>query len=128
MVIVNDIKMADSIVSDEQWIDLELLSGYLENLGTDTLRQMMDLYVEQSKHYLNDISAALAEDDQSLWQEHCHKMKGAAASAGLVVVHALLVDIEKSTEPQAVKQNLLKQLQDDNIQSIAAFNGWLATV
>ena len=114
-------------MNDEQWIDVELLSGYLENLGTDTLRQMMDLYIEQSKNYLNDIAAALAADDQSLWQEHCHKMKGAAASAGLVVVHALLVDIEKSTESQSVKQNFFKQLQDDNVQSIAAFNGWLAT-
>lgn len=108
-------------------VDIELLKGYLENLGQDTLQQMISLYVNQSEIYLQDISQALKNDDQKLWQEHCHKMKGAAGSAGLTSVHAKLVLMEKSTQAQAIKTVLLEELQQENNAAVAAFNEWLAS-
>ena len=101
-------------------VDIELLKGYLENLGQDTLQQMISLYVNQSEIYLQDIS-------QALKNEHCHKMKGAAGSAGLTSVHAKLVLMEKSTQTQAIKTVLLEELQQENNAAVAAFNEWLAS-
>ena len=112
-------------MSEENLLDKELLTGYLDNLGRDLVRQMLDLYVAQSETYLNEIHAALQADSQELWQERCHKMKGAAGSAGFVQVHAKLVAIEKSTEAQAVKQDYLEDLLALNQETIAAFNAWL---
>ena len=112
-------------MSEENLLDKELLTGYLDNLGSDLVRQMLELYVAQSETYLNEIHAALQADSQELWQERCHKMKGAAGSAGFVQVHAKLVVIEKSGEGQAAKKQHLDDLQALNQQTIAAFNAWL---
>ena len=113
-------------MSDEKLLDLGLLAGYLENLGNQVVGQMLDLYVSQSQVYLEEIRAALEEGSQKLWQERCHKMKGAAGSVGFVQVHAKLVEIEKSTEPYEQKKQFIKALTDKNEAAIMAFKAWLA--
>lgn len=110
-----------------QQLDLTLINGYLQALSLDVIKQMMDLYVQQSKVYLTEISRAIHFNDDKAWQEQCHKMKGSAASAGLVQVYAKLVVIEKSTDDVTIKQGYLHELTMLNTEAIDALQQWLAT-
>jgi HPt (histidine-containing phosphotransfer) domain-containing protein len=112
-------------VSNINQLDTDLLSGYVDNLGKDIVQQMLDLYIQQSVVYLQDIQQAINECSQSLWQEHCHKMKGAAGSVGLTSVHGKLVSIEKSTDSWEIKQNFSNELVELNKSAIEHFTQWL---
>ncbi|MBA6389817.1 Hpt domain-containing protein [Colwellia sp. BRX10-3] len=109
-----------------QHIDLTLIKGYLEALDLAVIQQMLDLYIQQSALYLLAINSAVVDDDQKSWQEQCHKMKGAAASAGLSQVHQKLIVLEKSTEDSETKNQHLQALRLLNQQAIAEFQQWLA--
>jgi len=109
-------------------LDFNLLGGYLTNLGKQTVNKMLELYEQQSKVYLLDIEQALVISSQQLWQEHCHKMKGASASVGLTQVNSLLVVMEKSNKEETLKAEDIKQLKSLNEAAITAFTQWLATI
>ena len=113
-------------MSDFKEIDQELLNGYLESLGREMLAKMLDLYVRQSIGYLENIQQSIGEQSQALWEDACHKMKGAAGSVGLVNIHAQLATLEKSTQGWDIKQQSLEQLKTDNQRSIDKFHLWLA--
>jgi HPt (histidine-containing phosphotransfer) domain-containing protein len=110
-----------------QHLDLTLINGYLEALDVDVLQQMLDLYVQQSQVYLSEIDETIAREDQKQWQEHCHKMKGSAASAGLSQVHEKLIAIEKSTDAWSMKVEHLNVLKLMTQQAIDAFKQWLSS-
>ena len=112
-------------VSENSQLDISLLSGYLDNLGVEIVRQMLELYQQQSEVYLKDIAQAMQDQSQTQWQESCHKMKGAAASAGLIAVHQKLVAIEKSTDSWSEKQTHFQQLNAMNQSAMADFIHWL---
>lgn len=112
-------------MSDFKELDLNLLNDYMDSLGKDIVEQMLNLYIQQSIEYIDNIGKAVAADSQSLWQESCHKMKGAAASAGLLSVHAKLVTIEKSSEDTAVKSAYINELEALNEQALVVFKSWL---
>jgi len=109
-------------------LDLSLLQGYLDNLGKVIVQQMLDLYIQQSKIYLVDIENNILVDEQSSWQDACHKMKGAAGSVGLLTVHKTLVEIEKSTALTDEKSAHVKALVTLNNDAICAFKNWLLDI
>lgn len=109
-----------------QHLDLSLIDGYLEALDLAVIEQMLALYIQQSELYLIAIDSAVVTEDQKLWQEQCHKMKGSAASAGLSQVHQQLIVIEKSTVDWSKKAQHLQSLVLLNQQAITAFQQWLA--
>lgn len=114
-------------MQDYNELDLALLSGYVEGLGTEVVKKMIALYTEQSQLYLIDINQALVKQTQTTWQENCHKMKGAAGSVGLLTVHRLLASIEKIPDNWNEKQQELSRLTELNKARIADLNNWLAT-
>lgn len=109
-------------------LDLSLLDDYLDRLGKKTVEQMLTLYCQQVDIYLKDIKQAQQDNSIDDWQSNCHKMKGAAASVGMLKLHAKLKLIEKSNEPKEKKELLLSELNELNEQGIAAFKGWLGGV
>jgi len=109
-------------------LDVLLLQSYVDSLGKNIVEQMFTLYKQQVTIYLTDIEKAQLADVSVLWQEHCHKMKGASASVGLMRLHNLLVTLEKTTAKQAEKAKLLAELKHENEQAIAAFQLWLDNV
>ncbi|PCI61250.1 MAG: phosphorelay protein [Gammaproteobacteria bacterium] len=113
-------------MNKNEQLDLNLLGDYLTNLGKPTLVKMIALYEQQVALYLQNIEQAIADESQSLWQEHCHKMKGAAGSVGLTQVHLLLVTLEKSTESFATKAAELDKLKSLNKKATAEFQQWLS--
>lgn len=110
-----------------QQLNIDLLDSYLETLGTDILLEMLELYIQQSATYLDNIDSARQQQSQQLWQDHCHKMKGATASVGLLGVHTKLVSIEKLNGMWLEKIDHVKELIGLNNQGISAFKIWLAT-
>jgi len=115
-------------VSNPHGIDQTLIQGYLDNLGKQVVQQMLDLYIQQSVVYIDDINGSLDTKVQEQWHERCHKMKGAAGSVGLTEVHALLVSIEKSTENWETKRAHISRLTNLNSEAISQFKQWLETV
>lgn len=109
-------------------LDIELLDGYLHSLGISVIKQMLNLYQQQVKIYLNDIENAMLSNDTALWQEHCHKMKGAAGSVGLCSLHARLAAMEKSTVNTSEKTNQFAELTIHNEQALVAFNDWIECI
>jgi len=107
------------------YLDLELLQGYLDSLGKAIIEKMLALYCQQVEIYLNDIIDAQRNNSLPGWQEHCHKMKGAAASVGMCQLHAYLKLLEKTDASQQEKLLMLKELQKLNEQAICAFKDWL---
>ena len=108
-----------------QVIDEELLSGYLDNLTRDIVIQMIALYSQQSIIYLADIEKAALDESNSDWHQHCHKMKGAAASAGLKELHGKLVGVEHSISQYDEKKKIIHELNVLNKQGIQTVEDWL---
>ena len=109
------------------YLDLELLEGYLDSLGKIIVEKMLALYCQQVEIYLNDIESAQLNDSLSGWEEHCHKMKGAAASVGMYQLHRQLKLLEKMDAAKEKKALSLKELRLSNEQGIIAFKSWLAS-
>jgi HPt (histidine-containing phosphotransfer) domain-containing protein len=109
-------------------LDKDLLEGYLQSLGFNIVKQMFDLYTQQVTLYLNDIETSLLCDKVEQWQEHCHKMKGAAGSVGLKSLHARLKLMEKTTANANEKTSQLNELKLHNQQAMLDFNNWLANI
>lgn len=109
-------------------LDINLLDGYLQGLGVDIVKQMIALYNQQSANYLADIESALLNDDVHLWQEHCHKMKGAAGSVGLKSLYTRLVMMEKSEDSAIEKAQQLAELNIHNQCAITDFNNWVESI
>lgn len=106
-------------------LDIELLNGYAQSLGRDIVKQMFALYEQQVVIYLGDIEESLRYDNAKLWQEHCHKMKGAAGSVGLKGLHSRLKEMEKTTASAEGKTQQLAELTRHNKQGMQEFNHWL---
>jgi HPt (histidine-containing phosphotransfer) domain-containing protein len=109
-------------------LDVDLLQSYMDSLGKSIVEQMIVLYKQQAIIYLTDIEKAQLVDSATLWQEHCHKMKGASASVGLMRLHGLLVGLEKTTAQQTEKMAMLTVLKSENEDAIGALEQWLADV
>jgi len=107
-------------------LDLLLLQSYMDSLGKNIVEQMFVLYKQQAVIYLTDIEKAQLVGSTALWQEHCHKMKGAAASAGLSRLHDFLVGLEKTKARQGEKVALLAELKNENKEAIDALEQWIA--
>lgn len=106
-------------------LNYDLLNDYIQSLGVEVVNKMIALYREQVVIYLVDIERALQCHDAGLWQEHCHKMKGAAGSIGLKSLHAQLVIMEKTTADITEKAQLLVELKVHNKQALTNVNAWL---
>lgn len=111
--------------NDEIQLDIELLDGYVKGLGVNVVKQMFDLYRQQVTIYLKDIEGAMLSGNEQLWQDHCHKMKGAAGSVGLKSLHSRLKLMEKTTASISGKTHQLAELKNHNSQAMADFNDWV---
>ncbi|MGJ8693802.1 MAG: Hpt domain-containing protein [Thalassotalea sp.] len=112
-------------MSNNDVIDLALLTDYQDSLGKDVIEQMFDLYVEQSEIYINDIVTASTSNDDNFWHEKCHKLKGAASSSGLMELRKFIVEIENSKAASAEKLAIVETINELNIKGIMAFKVWL---
>lgn len=106
-------------------LDQDLLDDYVQSLGLEVINKMLVLYRQQVAIYLVEIEKALQSNNEKLWQEHCHKMKGAAGSVGLKSLHAKLALMEKTSADITEKAQQLAELKDHNQQALVHFTVWL---
>jgi len=109
-------------------LDNELLDDYVQSLGNGVVKQMFALYAQQAIIYLKDIENSLLCGNTQLWQEHCHKMKGAAGSVGLKALHSRLKLMEKTVASTSDKAHQLAELKVHNKQAMIDFNDWLESI
>jgi len=109
-------------------LDKELLAEYVQSLGVDVVKCMFALYKQQEAIYINDIEKSLCCDDQNLWQEHCHKMKGASGSVGLKGLHLRLKLMEKTTANIAGKASQLVELKIHSQETMVDFTKWIDSI
>jgi len=114
-----------SIDHNQAVLDVELLNDYLERLGIDIIKKMYVLYHQQATIYLDDIQRALSIKDNGLWQEHCHKMKGAASSVGLKSLYSMLAIMEKTNESMDKREEMLEKLKIKNKKDSLTFQAWV---
>lgn len=103
----------------------DLLKDYVQSLSIEIVSKMIDLYREQVIIYLADIESSLESNDDVLWQQYCHKMKGAAGSIGLQSLHAQLAFMERTSADITEKAQQLVELKLHNQQALAKVDAWL---
>jgi HPt (histidine-containing phosphotransfer) domain-containing protein len=125
-------------------LNTDLIQGYKERLKPEVLTKMITLYAQQSSLYFNDIEEALAalpntqndsishlavnkEEELALiekyeaWKSACHKMKGAAASIGLLSVYEFAKEMEHMEGGKDEKIAMFFQLKQSNKDCIEAY-------
>ncbi len=115
---VNDKQICDCL-------DITLLQSYIDSLGKSIVEKMIALYTQQATAYLSDIELALTSKLKAPWQQHCHKMKGAAASVGMLGVSEKLAQLETMDVNNINDSAVIEEVRHINEQAIHAFNTWL---
>jgi HPt (histidine-containing phosphotransfer) domain-containing protein len=105
-------------------LDYDLLDSYINTLGITVIEKMFALYRQQVAIYLVDIESSLQSNNEELWKAHCHKMKGAASSIGLVSLHEKLALMEKTSANINEKNCQLIELIEHNQQALTYLEHW----
>jgi HPt (histidine-containing phosphotransfer) domain-containing protein len=105
-------------------LDYDLLDGYINTLNITVIEKMFALYRQQVAIYLVDIETSLQSNNEDLWKVHCHKMKGAASSIGLVSLHEKLAFMEKTSANINEKHCQLTELIEHNKQALIDLAHW----
>ncbi|WNC71653.1 Hpt domain-containing protein [Thalassotalea psychrophila] len=109
-----------------EFLDKELIKQYMDVLGSEVFNQTVDLYIEQSEIYLNQLRDAIKNQDYTLWQESCHILKSASGNTGLKQVFAKAGNAEYSKQEFVLLAKDLDELQELNKISIEQIQKWLA--
>lgn len=117
-----------NIKQQSETLNIDLLEGYLDTLNKGMIEKMYDLYGQQAPIYLENINNSILENSEVSWKESCHKMKGAAASVGLITLHSQLVGLEKVKATKEEKIQFLSELTKENTKSMEVFEIWLSTI
>lgn len=103
---LNPVKPANS---DTQVLDLVTLQDYMQSLGPDAMKRSAQLFAQLLPGYINKMIEAAVQQHPDDFKESAHKLKGAAASVGLLWVQRQAKKFEQET---LVWQGLERHLVD----------------
>jgi PAS domain S-box-containing protein len=90
-------------------VDLEHLNFMFEGSDEEEVRELLDLFDEQTKISLSVLKKYCLDGEQEEWKKAAHKLKGSAANLGAVNLSAICAVAEKSMgETQEKKQDYLE--------------------
>lgn len=92
---------------DQQILDQQTLDDYLQSLGKTTMLRSVQLFVQLLPGYINKMMETAVQQDVTEFQEAAHKLKGAAASVGLLWVQHQAKLMEQSTELMGMEKQLI---------------------
>ncbi|WP_301003863.1 response regulator [Arsukibacterium sp.] len=72
--------------NDNQILDLATLQDYMQSLGPDAMKRSAQLFAQLLPGYINKMIEAAVQQHPQDFRESAHKLKGAAASVGLLWV------------------------------------------
>ena len=78
--------VAANPMAEQQILDTSILNDYIQSLGKDTVRRSTQLFAQLLPGYMNRIMETAVQRQLKEFQEAAHKLKGAAASVGLLWV------------------------------------------
>ncbi|WP_068545854.1 Hpt domain-containing protein [Thalassotalea crassostreae] len=91
-----------------------LIEQYRDALGNDVFLETINLYVEQSAIYLEQLAQSTKDKDYKYWQESCHILKSASGNSGLEQVFKKVADLEYSKEEFSQLEKQLAELSELN--------------
>jgi len=80
-------------------LDTVTLQDYLQSLGVKSMQRSMQLFQQLLPGYINKMVEAVSNEQLQEFHEAAHKLKGAAASVGLLWVQQQAKILEALTEP-----------------------------
>ncbi len=81
-------------------LDTATLQDYLQSLGKNSVKRSIQLFQQLLPGYLNKMLEAASQQQLVEFQEAAHKLKGAAASVGLLWVRQQAKQLELQEQPQ----------------------------
>ncbi len=100
--------------SDTEVLDSATLNDYLQSLGKDAMKRSAQLFAQLLPGYINRMMETALQRQAKEFQEAAHKLKGAAASVGLLWVQQQA----KRLEQEPVNwQGLERQLVDFHLKT-----------
>lgn len=78
--------VAANPMAEQQILDTNILNDYIQSLGKDTVKRSTQLFAQLLPGYMNRIMETAVQRQLKEFQEAAHKLKGAAASVGLLWV------------------------------------------
>lgn len=86
--------------NNEQILDLATLEDYRQSLGKEVLNRSAALFQQLLPNYIQQLQQAFTEHDRQVFQDVAHKLKGAAASVGLLWVQQQTKKMEQGYWPE----------------------------
>ncbi|MFT7399332.1 MAG: two-component system aerobic respiration control sensor histidine kinase ArcB, partial [Rheinheimera aquimaris] len=101
-------------VTEPQLLDQATLNDYIQSLGKDAVKRSAQLFAQLLPGYMNRLMETAVQRQLTEFQEAAHKLKGAAASVGLLWVQQQAKRFEQETINW---QGLERQLVDFHLQT-----------
>lgn len=114
-----------SVNNEQQILDLDTLSDYIKSLGKDAMKRSAQLFAQLLPGYMNKLMETAIQRQEKEFQEAAHKLKGAAASVGLLWVQQ---QAKRMEQEQINWQGLERQLVDFHLkteQHLAALSEYI---
>ncbi len=92
---------------DQQILDQQTLDDYLQSLGKTTMQRSVQLFVQLLPGYINKMMETAVQQEIHEFHEAAHKLKGAAASVGLLWVQHQAKVMEQASELQGMDKQLI---------------------
>ena len=106
-------------------LDTHILNDYLQSLGKDTVKRSAQLFAQLLPGYMNRLMETAVQRQLKEFQEAAHKLKGAAASVGLLWVQQQAKRLEQE---EVNWQGMERQLVDFHFkteQHLAALSEYI---
>jgi len=114
-----------SVSNENQVLDIGTLNDYLQSLGKDAMKRSAQLFAQLLPGYMNKLMETAVQRQEKDFQEAAHKLKGAAASVGLLWVQQ---QAKRMEQEQINWQGLERQLVDFHLkteQHLAALSEYI---
>lgn len=114
-----------TLSNEQQVLDVDTLGDYIQSLGKDAMKRSAQLFAQLLPGYMNKLMETAVQRQEKDFQEAAHKLKGAAASVGLLWVQQ---QAKRMEQEQINWQGLERQLVDFHLkteQHLAALSDYI---
>lgn len=115
--VAHDKRMA----SKEIFTMLDLLG---EQLGKDTVAELIAVYTSNSTDQLAKMTAALGAGDLPALSRLAHSLKSSSANLGASALQAACMKLEKSSAVDGATPELLESIRQLHAEAVAAMVSW----
>ena len=111
--------------SDEQELNIAILTDYMQSLGKDAVRRSTQLFAQLLPGYMNKLMETAVQRNEQEFRDAAHKLKGAAASVGLQWVQQQAKKLEQEQINWQGIERLLVDFHLKTEQHMAALSDFI---